>query len=137
MIENGTIRPDPNRLTALLRLPPPADSKGLKRILGFFSHYSKWIRNFSEKIRPLVNTAAFPLNREQLNSFEGLKREIADSAVGAINEGVPFTVETDASHSTLAATLIQSGRPVAFFSIEHFEDRSCHIPQLKKRLKRL
>ena len=116
VIENGTIRPDPNRLTALLRLPPPADSKGLKRILGFFSHYSKWIRNFSEKIRPLVNTAAFPLNREQLNSFEGLKREIADSAVGAINEGVPFTVETDASHSTLAATLIQSGRPVAFFS---------------------
>ena len=124
VIENGEIRPDPNRLTALLELTPPTDNKSLKRILGFFAHYSKWIQNFSEKVKPLVNATAFPLSSDQVKSFEKLKREVADSVVGAIKEGEPFTVETDASHSTLAATLNQSGRPVAFFS------RSLHGSEL-------
>ena len=36
--------------------------------------------------------------------------------MGAINESIPFEVEIDAKEVTLAATLDQNGRPVAFFS---------------------
>ena len=90
--------------------------KSLKRILGFFSYYSRWIKNFSEKIGLLVNTKSFPLAPEALASFQSLKKDIADSVVCAIDENASFTVESDASHSAIAATLNQSGRPVAFFS---------------------
>ena len=116
LLENGTIKPDPNRLTPLLELTPPTDMKSLKRILGFFSYYSKWIKNFSKKISLLVKANSFPLNAKELESFENLKHDVADSVVAAIDESVPFTVECDASHSALAGTLNQSGRPVAFFS---------------------
>ena len=116
VIENGNIRPDPNRLKPLLELNPPTDMKSLKRILGFFSYYSKWIKDFSQKISLLVQTKSFPLTAEALKSFTNLKYDVAESVVCAIDEESPFTVESDASHSAIAATLNQLGRPVAFFS---------------------
>ena len=116
IIENGQIRPDPDRLSALLELPPPTNAKGLKRVLGFFSHYSKWIKCFSEKVSSLTKVDTFPLSGNQIMAFELLKKEIAESVVSAIREDIPFCVETDASHSALAATLLQESRPVAFFS---------------------
>ena len=125
VIENGEIRPDPIRLKPLQEMPPPKDVKELKRLLGFFSYYSKWIRNFSQKIKPLVNVQDFPLSSEALQAFQGLKTDIADSVMCAINENESFTVESDASHYAIAATLNQSGRPVAFFS------RTLHGSELK------
>jgi transposase InsO family protein len=116
VIENGIIRPDPSRLRPLMELAPPTDGKSLKRLLGFFSYYSKWIQNFSMKVSPLVQVDSFPLNQVQLDAFQLLKNEIAESVVAAVEENAPFQLETDASHSALAATLNQSGRPVAFFS---------------------
>ena len=116
VIENGEIRPDPKRLEPLSQLKPPSDAKSLKRVMGFFSYYSKWIKDFSKKISLLVNVCNFPLNKDELYAFESLKREIGESVVCAIDENAPFTVECDASNSAIAATLNQSGRPVAFFS---------------------
>ena len=116
VIENGEIKPDPDRLKTLLELAPPTDDKSLKRVLGFFSYYSKWIQNFSQKINSLVKVTNFPLTSLELDSFEKLKKEVADSAVCAIEDETPFTVETDASNNAIAATLNQNDRPVAFFS---------------------
>ena len=50
---------------------------------------------------------------------------IEDAVVTAIDETIPFEVETDASKVTLAATLNQNGKPVAFFS------RTLHGSELK------
>ena len=125
VIENNEIRPDPNRLKPLLEMPVPKDMKELKRLLGFFSYYSKYIRNFSQKIKALVNTESFPLSQEAIAAFESLKLDIANSVVCAIKENESFTVESDASDYAIAATLNQSGRPVAFFS------RTLHGSELK------
>ncbi len=124
IIENGQIRPDPDCLRPLLELQAPNDMKSLCRILGFFSHYSQWIQGYSEKICPLTTTSTFPMSQDAQTVFESLKTDIANSVVSAINEDIPFEVETDASDYAIAATLNQNGRPVAFFS------RMLHGPEI-------
>ena len=124
IVEEGKVRPDPERLHPLLQLPTPNDMKSLRRILGFFSHYSPWIQRYSEKIRPLTTTSTFPLSNDAQAAFESLKKDIAESVVCAIDEDAPFEVETDASDFAIAATLNQHGRPVAFFS------RMLHGPEI-------
>ena len=115
-IRNRTIRPDPSRLDSLLKLPIPTDSSSLRRVLGMFAHYARWIPNFSQKISFLTDCNKFPISRAASEAFETIKMEIAKSAVSAIEDHVPFVVETDASDTTIAATLSQGSRPVAFFS---------------------
>ena len=116
VIGGGTLRPDPERLRPLQELPPPHDTASLQRVLGMFAHYSHWIHGFSEKIRPLVQTHKFPLQKPALDAFQLLKQNIADATMSAIRDDIPFVVETDASDHAIAATLCQDGRPVAFFS---------------------
>ena len=124
IVEEGKVRPDPERLCPLLQLPTPNNMKSLRRVLGFFSHYSPWIQRYSEKIRPLTAASTFPISRDAQTAFENLKRDIAESVVCAIDEDAPFAVETDASDFAIAATLNQNGRPVAFFS------RMLHGPEI-------
>ena len=107
LVENGMKRPDPDRLRPLVELPVPNHLKALRRALGLFSYYSQWIQNYSDKIRPLLQSSSFPLTNEAEKAFITLKMEIADSVVSSVDETVPFTVETDASDYVLAAALNQ------------------------------
>ena len=116
LIENGTIRPDPERFEALEALPPPHNSKSLKRCLGFFAYYAKWIPNYSDKIRPLNKVTSFPISEEALHSLKQLKKDIKQAVMCCIDESLPFTLECDASDHAIAATLNQKGKPVAFFT---------------------
>ena len=115
-ISNQTIKPDADRLKPLLALPTPDDPNSLERVIGIFSHYSKWISHFSDKIRPLTHAKSFPLSPASVDAFQKLKSDLLNSVMTAIDDSVPFRVETDASDFAIAATLTQSGRPVAFFS---------------------
>ena len=80
-----------------------------------FAYYAKWISNYSSKIRPLVENKQFPMLPMVVNSFEGLKKDIAESSVKVINDELPFVIETDASVKAIGGTLLQAGRPVVFF----------------------
>ncbi|KAL0880953.1 hypothetical protein ABMA27_002114 [Loxostege sticticalis] len=115
-ITNQTIKPDKSRIQPLLDLPVPKDSMSLRRVLGLFAHYSPWVRNFSHKIRPLVDSAEFPLSDQAISSFNNLKSELADASLHAIDLKATFTVETDASEYAIGAILSQDERPVAYFS---------------------
>ena len=116
IIEEGTICPDPERLRPLRELSIPQNSKSTSRCLGLFSYYSQWIPRFLDRIRPIASYKTFPLPRPAVEGFESLKNMIENSVVTAIDETIPFEVETDASEVALAPTLSQRGKPVAFFS---------------------
>ena len=116
VVENRTIRPDPDRLQALMELPVPQDAKSLKRAIGMLSHYAKWVPSFSEKLRPLASNRSFPLTTEAIEAYQVLKRDIGTATMSTIDDDATFVVETDASDSAVAATLSQNGKPVAFFS---------------------
>lgn len=99
-----------------MELPIPGNIAALRRALGMFAHYSQWVESFSEKIHLLTQVRTFPLSDSAIRAFQNLKRDIANSAIAAINPSAPLVVETDASDSAIAASLRQNGRPVAFFS---------------------
>ena len=116
LIENGKILPDPDRVKPLLNLPVPSDFPGLKRVIGMFAYFSKFIPKFSDRINPLVKTTKFPLSVEQITAFKVLKDALAYASLGHIDENVPFVLETDASNVAISAVLTQNGCPVGFHS---------------------
>ena len=130
-VGNGNIKPDPERLRPLLNLPAPHDVKSLKRALGLFSYYAKWVVNFSDKIFHLKSTKSFPLLPKALEEFNLLKKEIANASLSAIDENLPFVVECDASEMAISATLNQGGRPVAFMS-RTLHGGETHYPAVEK-----
>ena len=131
VIEEGTIRPDPERLRPLLELSIPHDSKSLNRCLGFFAYYSQWIHSYSDRVKPLSSTKEFPLSEEAVQAFNSLKKMVEDVSLTAIDESIPFQVESDASDVALAATLSQNGKPVAFFS-RSLQGSELKYPALEK-----
>ena len=116
VIEDKKVSPDPERMRPLMEMPVPSDMNSLRRALGLLSYYSKWIPRFSEKLRPILSVKEFPLSTSAVKSFEEMKIEISEACLHAIEDGVPFVVETDASDGGIAASLSQAGRPIAFFS---------------------
>ena len=130
-VSHHLIKPDPERLQALIDLPPPSNAKSLQRAVGLFAYYSKWIHRFSDKILPLSNSKVFPIQGEALDAFENLKSELGDVALQNIDETKPFVLECDASDVAISATLNQDGRPVAFMS-KKFEPHELHYPSVEK-----
>ena len=118
LVGNGEIKPDPERIAPLKDLEVPKLKKELQRILGLFSYYSKWVPNFSEIIRPLVQNEAFPLSNDAISAFHLMKNKLADATLQPIDKAVPFTIAFCVPFTiydfTIAATLNQNGKPVAF-----------------------
>ena len=115
-ISHNSIKPDPERLQSLQEYPPPSNVSSLRRALGMFAYYARWIPQFADKIRPLADTVSFPLDQKALASFNTLKDKLARAALSPINEDIPFVVECDASDVAISASLNQNGRHVAFLS---------------------
>lgn len=130
-ISKGVIKPDPDRMAPLENLPLPENSASLKRALGLFSYYSRWIPKFSEKVRPLTNDPTFPLNTEASEAFADIKRSIMEACLVCPNENDLLVIETDASDRCLSASLNQNGRPVAFFS-RTLGNHEKHHPSVEK-----
>lgn len=116
LISKDKTCPDPDRMKPLFDLPVPQNQKSLKRALGLFSYYSKWVSKFSDKIRSLTGEPNFPLNEEAISAFNTMKKSIAESCLICPNNDDLLVLETDASDHCLSASLNQGGRPVAFFS---------------------
>nr|XP_039268300.1 uncharacterized protein LOC120343231 [Styela clava] len=116
LVSRGKIRPNPDHLQPLINLKPPRNGSNLKRCLGLFAYYSKWISKFSKKLKPLSTNTSFPLKGKALSSFNQLKADLLKTCLGCIYEDEPFVIECDASKFAIAAILSQKGRPVAFNS---------------------
>ena len=130
-ISHPEIKPDPERLQALIDLPAPQTPKELKRTNGLFAYYSRCIIQFSRKPGPLLQATKFPLTDDALTSFETLKSELFKTSLSVIRDNVPFEVENDASDYAIAAILAQQGKPVAYFS-RSLNSCEKHYPTVKK-----
>ena len=132
IVGNMVIKPDPERMRPLLDFPPPNNMNALRRVLGMFAYYAKWIFDFAEKKkRPLADAKHFPLKCDALNAFVLLKTELSNATLQSVDERLPFVVECDASNRAISATLNQGGRSVAFMS-RSLQGSEIHYPAFEK-----
>ena len=80
----------------------------------------------------MIQNEQFPVSESALQTFEQLKLDIENSVIYAIDDSIPFEVETDASDYAIAATLNQAGRPVTFFSQTLDPSEQNHSPVEKE-----
>ena len=105
LVEHGSIKPDPDRLHLLQNLPPPTSVRSLRRAMGMFAYYAKWIPDFSDKITAPTNANVFLLSPTPLAAFNTLKKELERASLNPIDESLPFVVGCDASEVAVSATL--------------------------------
>ena len=85
-VSQNTIKPDPNRLQPLINLPISCTKKELKRCIGMFAYYARWIEDFFNKMAPLIAADSFPLSEEVVARFEKLR-----NCLHCISHDQPFT----------------------------------------------
>ena len=118
-ISHGVIKPDPERLKPLVNLQLPTYKSNLQKVIGISAYYARWIPQFSERIRPFnlaVKSNEFTLSETAAQTFDSLKKTLLQCCLSYIRDDIPFQVDCDPSEHTIAATLSQGDRLVAFFA---------------------
>ncbi|XP_076819622.1 uncharacterized protein LOC143465288 [Clavelina lepadiformis] len=95
--QHKTIKQHPDRLQPLQEYSLPQNKKALHRLLGLLSYYSKWISQFSDKVKPLKTVQSFPLSEDAEQAFQQVITELATTSLQSIEETTPFVVVSDPS----------------------------------------
>ena len=103
---------DPDRVLALLKLPPARCVKELKSLLGSFGFVRQWLCHAATICAPLTDLlkkqAKFSWGPAQDAALEALKREVeSSSCLGQLDPKLPIFIRPDASNVGCAAVLFQ------------------------------
>lgn len=83
LISKDGILPPPDRVQAIADYPVPKNVKELRRLVGLFNWFRKFIKNFSAIISPLTRllkkNIAFKWGHEQNIAFQDLKKHLVNS----------------------------------------------------------
>lgn len=120
------IRPNPERIEAIVNFERPKSLRAVRRFLGMCNYYRRFIASFSEIVKPLTDLLkdhpkAVKWNEAAESSFVKIK-EMLISAPILTNPDFnrPFCIHCDASDSAVAGVLTQKydeiDRPIAYFS---------------------
>lgn len=106
------IKKDPEKVQAITKMPRPADEKGVRRVIGMFSYYRKFIPNFATIAEPLTRLLRknenFVWNDDQEYAWKSLIEAMEKTIVLAhYNYTDQVQLKTDASRSGIGAILMQ------------------------------
>jgi hypothetical protein len=134
VITRDGIKPQNNKVQAILAIKPPTGVKQLRHFLGMVQYYCDlWARQ-SNMLAPLTSlvgecsqtkttkakgTKKEPWHSDEVHqrAFDHVKATIAKDVVLAYPDySKVFKIYTDASSKQLGAVITQDNRPIAFFS---------------------
>jgi len=128
------IKPQTEKVSAILALQPPSNVKQLRRVLGIIQYYRDIWEKRTDLLAPLTDlvgecgttkstkkkgTKKAPWHWDDIHqtAFESIKTMIARDVVLAYPDfSKKFVLYTDASKRQLGAVITQDNRPIAFFS---------------------
>lgn len=125
IISNGTIKPNEEKLSALMNAPEPKNLNELQSFLGMLNYYSKFIPNLSMELHPfyqlLKKNVQFTWSKECIDAFSKCKKLITSNSVLAMyNPNREIVLSCDASPYGVGCVLSQIfdevEKPVMFAS---------------------
>jgi hypothetical protein len=119
------VKPDEEKITAVVAFPTRKSQKNIKSFLGLAGHYRRFISDFSAIARPLAELlkeeVKWRWNEKEQTSFEMLKTKLTNAPLLQYPDfSKPFIVTTDACGYVIGAILNQGklgqDKPVAYAS---------------------
>ena len=112
-ILGGGLEPIPEKVQALVEMPPPEDLTGVRKFLGFIVYYQKIIPSYSDVAHPLINLTRkdtpFQWTAPCQKTFKMLKGFLLEEPVLKYPKlDLPFILYTDASKYIWAGVLTQA-----------------------------
>ena len=126
VVDRTGIKPDPDKVKAILEMPRPTNVSEVRRFLGTVNQMSKFIPHMANVTKPiselLRKDRAWLWDRQQEQAFEQIKKILTTTPVqAAFDPDLETIVSADASSYGLGAVLVQKQRdgmlkPVAYIS---------------------
>ena len=120
MIFANSVVVDQKKIESILQWPFPSSLKSLRGFLGLTGYYKKFVHGYGQIARPLTDMlkkGAFQWTPTSESAFKELKMAMTRPPVLALPDfSKTFVIECDASGSGIGAVLMQSDRPLAYFS---------------------
>lgn len=114
MISHHTVRPVPEKLTKMLKIPIPTSKKQVRSLLGLLGYYRRFVHNFATLSAPLteiirMNANPFKWANECQAALEKLQNILNNAPVLLLPDcSKPFVLRCDASSVGLGAVLLQN-----------------------------
>jgi hypothetical protein len=134
IITRDGVKPQANKVQAILALTPPKNVKELRSFLGMVQYYRDIWAKRSDMLAPLTDLvgecgqtkttkakgtkkAPWHWNEVHQKAFDNVKSTMAKEVILAYPDySKVFEIYTDASATQLGSVITQSNRPLAFFS---------------------
>ena len=121
IITRDGLKPDPEKVRAVVELPIPTDKKGVQRLLGSVTYLSRFLSRLSDVAEPLRRLtdkqAHFEWRDDHTDTLNEIRKMLTTAPVlKYYNVKEEVTIQCDASEKGLGATLLQNGQPVSFAS---------------------
>lgn len=121
----GSVRPDPEKIRAVMDFPTPRNQKNVRQFLGLSGFYRRFILKYSHVGKPLFNLLKkdqkFEWSNECQEAFETLKKKLCEAPILVFPDfSQEFLLFTDASGVAIGALLaqgsIKKNNAIAYFS---------------------
>lgn len=120
------LRPNPDRISAIINYERPSSLRALRRFLGMCNYYRRFIANYSQTTQPLTDLLrdkpkTVIWNDRAEDSFVKIKECLISAPILTNPDfSLPFAIHCDASDTAIAAVLTQTHdgieKPIAYFS---------------------
>ena len=115
------IKPDPKKVQSVVDWPRPTCLREVLQFLGLTNFFIKYMQGYANLTRPLTDLSQknvpFVWSDACAGAFSNLKHALTTAPVLALPDpSKPFELVCDASGFGIGAVLLQSDRPVAYYS---------------------